>query len=494
LTGDIHAVSAAHNLVAAAIEARMFHESTQTTTQLFDRLCPEKNGQRAFVPIMLRRCVRLGISKTDPGHLTEEERDSFVRLNIDPSTIMWNRVVDMNDRFLRKVTIGQSPTEKGRTRETRFDITVASEIMAVLALSTDLADMKERFGKMVIGLDTAGKAVTVDDLGVTGACTALMKDAIKPTLMQTLEGTPVLVHAGPFANIAHGNSSIIADQVALKLVGEQGIVLTEAGFGADIGMEKFFDIKCRASGLTPNAVVLVCTVRALKMHGGGPKVTPGVPLAREYCEEDLLLLDLGLAHLGKQIENCKVFGVPVVVAVNRFATDSEAELACVRNQALQYGAFDAVVADHWEKGGLGAVDLASATLKACNSPSNFSFLYPLNQSLENKIRTIAQRIYGADDIECSEEVLQRLATFQDQGYGSLPICMAKTHLSLSCDVTKKGVPTGFTVPVFDVGLSAGAGFVYPLAGTISTMPGLPTRPGFYNVDVDVETGVITGLY
>merc|ERR1719510_2399249 len=286
--------------------------------------------------------------------LSTDEIRKFAFLDIDPSTITWQRVLDTNDRYLRKITVGQSPTEKGLTRETQFDITVASEIMAVLALTTSLADMRDRLGKMVVASSRSGDPVTSEDLGVAGALTVLMKDAIRPNLMQTLEGTPVFVHAGPFANIAHGNSSILADKISLKLVGENGFVVTEAGFGADIGMEKFFDIKCRSSGLTPNAVVLVATVRALKMHGGGPKVVAGTPLKSEYLNENLDLVEKGFCNLRKQIENANLFGIPVVVAVNKFHTDTQAELEMVCNLAKQNGAFDAVICTHWANGGPGA--------------------------------------------------------------------------------------------------------------------------------------------
>ena len=318
LTGDIHAVTAANNLVAAAIDARMFHEGTQSDAALFERLCPVKNGRRGFSEVMVRRLERLGIEKRDPEALTEEERARFVRLDIDPETITVNRVLDTNDRFLRKVTIGQAETEKGRSRETGFDIAVASEIMAILALCTSLGDMKTRFGRMVVASDKRGGIVTADDLGVTGALLVLMKDAIKPNIMQTLEGGPVFVHAGPFANIAHGNSSILADKIALGLVGEDGVVVTEAGFGADIGFEKFCGIKCRVSGEVPRVVVLVATVRALKMHGGGAEVIAGQPLPEEYVKEDMALLEKGVGNLEKHVRNCIKFGVRVVVAVNQF--------------------------------------------------------------------------------------------------------------------------------------------------------------------------------
>ncbi|XP_063235679.1 C-1-tetrahydrofolate synthase, cytoplasmic isoform X2 [Bacillus rossius redtenbacheri] len=319
LTGDIHAVTAANNLLAAQLDARVFHEATQGDEALYNRLVPKVKGRRSFSKIQLRRLERLGIKKTDPESLSPEEKKSFARLDIDPNTITWVRVLDTNDRFLRKITVGQSPTEKGHSRETGFHMSVASEIMAILALATDLKDLKERLGKMVVGLDRSGKPVTADDLGATGAMAILMKDAIEPTLMQTLEGTPVMVHAGPFANIAHGASSVVADRIALKLVGPEGYVVTEAGFGSDIGMEKFFNIKCRNSGLQPNAVVLVSSVRALKMHGGGPTVTPGIPLKNVYVEENLELLKQGLPNLQKHISNGLKYGLPVVVAVNTFS-------------------------------------------------------------------------------------------------------------------------------------------------------------------------------
>ncbi|CAB0010275.1 unnamed protein product [Nesidiocoris tenuis] len=364
LTGDIHAVTAANNLLAAQLEARMYHESTQSDESLYKRLVPRLKGVRKFSASQLRRLQRLKIETTNPDELSEKEIHRFVRLGIVPSTITWNRVLDVNDRFLRKITIGESPTESGHERETSFSISVASEIMAILALSSDMADMKDRFSRIVVGQDKKGRLVTADDLGVTGAMAVLMKDAIQPTLMQSLEGTPVLVHAGPFANIAHGCSSIIADQIALKLVGEEGFAVTEAGFGSDIGLEKFCSIKCRASGLKPDVAVLVTTIRALKMHGGGPPVKSGSPLAKEYVE----------------------------------------------------------------------------------------------------------------------------------GYGNLPICMSKTALSLSGDPKLKGVPTDFSLRITDAYLSAGAGYIVAMAGEISKMPGLPTRPCIYDIDLDPETGLIHGLF
>ncbi|XP_060061312.1 monofunctional C1-tetrahydrofolate synthase, mitochondrial isoform X2 [Erinaceus europaeus] len=443
LTGDIHAITAANNLLAAAIDTRIFHENTQTDKALYNRLVPLVNGVREFSEIQLARLKKLGINKTDPSALTEEEIRRFSRLDIDPSTITWQRVLDTNDRFLRKMTIGQASTEKGYSREAQFDIAVASEIMAVLALTDSLQDMKTRLGRMVVASDKHGQPVTAEDLGVTGALTVLMKDAIKPNLMQTLEGTPVFVHAGPFANIAHGNSSVLADKIALKLVGEEGFVVTEAGFGADIGMEKFFNIKCRASGLVPNVVVLVATVRALKMHGGGPSVTAGVPLKKEYTEENIPLVADGCCNLQKQIQIAQLFGVPVVVALNVFKTDTRAEIDLVCELAKRAGAFDAVPCYHWSMGGKGSVDLAWAVREAANKRSRFQFLYDVELPIVEKIRTIAQTVYGAKDIELSPEAQIKIDRYTQQ---------------------------------------------------MSTMPGLPTRPCFYDIDLDTETEQIKGLF
>ncbi|XP_053448099.1 monofunctional C1-tetrahydrofolate synthase, mitochondrial [Nycticebus coucang] len=494
LTGDIHAITAANNLLAAAIDTRILHENTQTDKALYNRLVPLVNGVRKFSEIQLARLKKLGINKTDPSTLTEEEMSRFARLNIDPSTITWQRVVDTNDRFLRKITIGQASTEKGYSRQAQFDIAVASEIMAVLALTDSLTDMKVRLGRMVVASDKSGQPVTAEDLGVTGALTVLMKDAIKPTLMQTLEGTPVFVHAGPFANIAHGNSSVLADKIALKLVGEEGFVVTEAGFGADIGMEKFFNIKCRASGLVPNVVVLVATVRALKMHGGGPSVTPGVPLKKEYTEENIQLVADGCCNLQKQIQIAQLFGVPVVVAVNVFKTDTRAEIDLVCELAKRAGAFDAVPCYHWSVGGKGSLDLARAVREAASQQSRFQFLYDVQLPIVEKIRTIAQTVYGAKDIELSPMAQSKIDRYTQQGFGNLPICMAKTHLSLSHLPDKKGVPKDFVLPISDVRASIGAGFIYPLVGMMSTMPGLPTRPCFYDIDLDTETEQVKGLF
>ncbi|XP_034382908.1 monofunctional C1-tetrahydrofolate synthase, mitochondrial isoform X1 [Cyclopterus lumpus] len=495
LTGDIHAITAANNLVAAAIDARMLHEATQSDKALFNRLVPSVNGVRRFSPIQISRLHRLGINKIDPASLTPQDVSTFVRLDLDPSKITWQRVVDTNDRFLRKITVGQASTEKGQMRETGFDIAVASEIMAILALADSLEDMRTRLARMVVGTSRSGQPVTAEDLGVSGALVVLMKDAIKPTLMQTLEGTPVFVHAGPFANIAHGNSSVLADKLALKLVGRDGFVVTEAGFGADIGMEKFFNIKCRTSGLRPDVVVLVATVRALKMHGGGSNVSAGAPLPREYIDENLSLVAGGCqSNLRKQIQIAHLFGVPVVVALNVFKTDTQAEIELVCQMAKESGASDAVPCHHWAQGGRGSLDLARAVNEAASRPSNFQFLYNIEMPIVEKIRTIATKVYGADDIELSPEAVAKIDYYNQQGYGSLPICMAKTHLSLSHMPDKKGVPTGFVLPIRDVRASIGAGFIYPLVGTMSTMPGLPTRPCFYDIDLDPVTEEITGLF
>ncbi|UCF09301.1 MAG: formate--tetrahydrofolate ligase [Candidatus Bipolaricaulota bacterium] len=459
LTGDIHAISVAHNLVAAALDTRLFHESRQTDEQLAKR----------------------GVG----------------RLDIDPETITWRRVVDVCDRALREIRIGfNDDTHKDGSaspvfpRDTGFDITVASEIMAILALATSLKDMRERFGRMVVGLNRSGDPVNVEQLGVAGAVAVLMRDALMPTLMQTLEGQAAFVHAGPFANIAHGNSSIIADKIAVKLA---DYVVTESGFGADIGMEKFFDIKCRTSGLIPHAVVLVATVRALKMHGGGPTVRPGIPLDAAYTEENLPLLEKGLCNLGVHIRNALRFGIPVVVAVNAFSGDTDAELKMIRDYAVGEGAEDSVVTTHWADGGRGAAKLAEAVVAACEKPSSFEFLYPLEWSIKEKIEKIARDIYGAEGVSYEPLAEQQIASYERAGFGNLPICMAKTHLSLSHDPALKGAPTGFTVPVREERASVGAGFIYPLIGTMSTMPGLATHPAFMEIDLDDE-GNITGLF
>ncbi|KEG12880.1 C-1-tetrahydrofolate synthase [Trypanosoma grayi] len=483
-TGDIHAITAANNLLAAAIDTRIFHERSQGDEALYRRLTGELKN---FTPIMRKRLDKLGIHKEHPNDLTPEERSRFARLNIDPDTISWKRVMDVNDRMLRQITIGQGKEEKGFTRTTGFDISVASELMAILALANDLSDMRARIGDIVVAKSLSGESITAEDIGCAGAMTVLMRDTIEPTLMQTLEGTPVFVHAGPFGNIAHGNSSIIADRIGLKLVGNDGFVLTEAGFGADMGCEKFFNIKCRTSGLKPDAAVLVATVRALKFHGGVEPSKAGI--------ENVEALRQGCSNLLRHVTNVRKFGVPVVVAINQFSTDTPAELDLVKDLARREGgAFDVVVTNHWAKGGAGAIPLAEAVIRATQTVKvEFRTLYPNTDSLKLKIEKICKEIYGAGGVEYLNDTSEKLEDFERRGYGLFPICMAKTQYSFSHDPTLKGAPTGFTVPIRDVRVNCGAKFVFPLLGDISTMPGLPTRPAFFNIDIDGETGVVTGL-
>lgn len=458
LTGDIHAITAAHNLVSAAIDARWFHEDRMTDAQL----------------------AKVGLE----------------RLDIDPYALTWNRVLDVNDRALRNIIVGLGPELDGRPRQTGFDITVASEIMAILALvngddyKSALQDLRRRASRVVVGANKSGKPITLEDLQVAGAVTVLMKDALHPNLLQTLEGQPAFVHAGPFANIAHGNSSILADRLALKL---GDYVITESGFGADIGMEKFLDIKCRYSGLTPNCIVLVATIRALKMHGGGPRVIPGRPLNEEYTNENLDLLAAGLANMEAHIRNAKEFGVPVVVAINKFTTDTAAEVELVREAAIAAGAETAVMTDHWTNGGDGAIELAEAVVAACEKPSNFQFLYPLDLPIKDKIEIIAKKIYSAGEVVYESLADKQIKSYEANGFGDLPICMAKTHLSISHDPALKNAPSGYTLSVREVRASVGAGFIYPLLGEMRTMPGLGTRPAYMAVDID-EDGRVVGLF
>ena len=440
LTGDVHAIGAAHNLAGAFLDNSLHHKNP---------------------------------------------------LGIDPHGILWPRVVDISDRALRHVVIGLGGREDGVPRETEFVITVGSEVMAVLALATDLFDLRARLGRMVLATRTDGTAVTAEDLGVAGSMTVLLRDAIKPNLLQTLEGGPAFVHAGPFANIAHGNNSIIADRLALAT---NEIVCTEAGFGADMGAEKFFDIKCRASGLAPDAAVVVATVRALKMHGGVGKIVAGKPLDPALLEENVDAVRIGAQNLAKQIENVSLYGVPPVVAINSFPTDTPGEVEAIREVALAAGARDAVVATHFVDGGKGAAALAEAVWAACEAgDTDFRLLYPDDMPLAEKIEMIATKVYGADGVEFLPAARKSLAQYEQLGYGRLPICMAKTQYSLSHDANLKNRPTGFTVPIREVRLSAGAGFVTPLCGEMRTMPGLPSRPGGEKIDIDAE-GNIVGLF
>jgi len=452
LTGDIHAVAAAHNLCAAALDARMYHEGRWSD---------------AFF-----------------------EKQGMTKLDIDPYQVLWRRVVDMNDRPLRDVVLGIGGVDNGPLRQSGFDIAVASEVMAILALAKDLKDLRERMGRIVLAIDKKGKAVTTEDLGVAGAMTILLKDAIKPNILQTLEEQLAFVHAGPFANIAHGNSSVIADLIATK-IGDY--VVTESGFGADMGFEKFVDIKCRTSGIFPDAVVLVATVRALKMHGGGPKVSPGKPLGKAYVEEDVELVRKGLPNLLAHLGIVRKFGVPAVVAINAFPTDTEAEWNVIKEAALKAGAVDAVVTRNWAEGGDGAVGLAEAVVRAAELPSRVEPFYPLELSIKEKIERIAREVYGAEHVAYSAEADKAIDKFGELGFGRLPICMAKTQYSLSHDPALKGAPKGFIFPINDVRVAAGAGFIYPLSGEINTMPGLSSKPGYMGMDIDVETGRIIGL-
>lgn len=452
LTGDIHAISAAHNLIAAALDARLYHEAIRTDAGL----------------------EKIGLS----------------RLDIDPYSITWQRVVDINDRALRNVIIGLGPKGDGIERQTGFDISVASELMAILALTTGLRDLRDRIGRMVLAQSRSKQPITAEDMQVAGAATVLMRDTIMPTLLQTLEGQAAFVHAGPFANIAHGNSSVVADQIALRL---GDYIVTESGFGADIGMEKFFNIKCRVSGLKPDCVVLVATVRALKMHGGGPKVTPGKSLDPVYKSENLELVRAGAENLVAHIEIAQKFGVPVVVAINRFSEDTDAELNLIRDIALEAGAVDAVPTAHWAEGGTGALALAEAVEKACDMDSNFQFLYDVDQPIKDKIEIIAREVYGASGVTYEAAAEKQIKSYEKNGYGNLPICMAKTHLSISHDPSLKGRPKNFVVPVREVRASIGAGFIYPLLGEMRTMPGLGSKPAYMNVDID-EDGRVVGLF
>jgi formyltetrahydrofolate synthetase len=499
LTGDIHAVGAAHNLLAAAIDNRLAKEARWSTSYLTKALCPDDE----YTPSMRKRLAKLGIKSERPSDLSDEDKERMFRLNIDPYSIQWRRVVDVSDAALRNIIIGLGDKNDGPTRQAGYDITVASEIMAALALCSDLKDLRERMGRIIIGTNNPGalrskrpvEPITAEDLNVAGAMTVLLKEAIMPNLMQTLMGSPAFVHCGPFANIAQGNSSIMADKIALRLVGPDGYVVTESGFGADCGMEKFMNIKCRVSGLIPNCVIIVATVRALKMHGGGPKVVAGRPLDTAYTEENIPLLEAGLMNMIQHIENARKFGVPVVVAVNRFTSDTDKEIEVVKKAAEEAGAEGAFLSDVWAKGGEGGVELAEAVVSACekSDPKKFKFLYPDEMSIKEKIETIATEIYRAGSVTYTPEAEARIKLFTDMGLSHLPLCMAKTHLSFTHDWNIKGAPRDWTLPITDVRASVGAGFIFPLCGTMRTMPGLPTRPVFTDIDIDPKTGKVLGL-
>jgi formate--tetrahydrofolate ligase len=437
LTGDFHAVTAAHNLLAAMVDNHLFQGN---------------------------------------------------ELGLDLDNITWRRVLDVNDRALRNIVVGMGPKADGVTRQSGFDITAASEVMAVLALATSLADMRARLGRIVVGYTRAGEAVTAEQLNAAGSMAVMMREAIKPNLLQTLEHTPVIVHAGPFGNIATGNSSVVGD-----LVGIHGgdYLITEAGFGADMGAERFFNIKCRASGLAPDAAVLVATVRALKAHSGKYRVVAGKPLPAEILTENADDVFAGGANLRKQIENVTVHGVSPVVAINAFPGDHPAEHAAIAAIAEEVGARVAVCS-HFSDGGAGATELAEAVVDACVQPSNFRYLYPEDATLREKIETIATTMYGAGSVDYSPAANRQLDNYERIGFGGLPVCVAKTHLSISADPSLPGAPTGHVFPVREVRANAGAGFVYPICGEMRTMPGLGTHPAASVIDLDAD-GEVVGL-
>lgn len=439
-TGDIHAVALAHNLLAAMIDASLLHQNP---------------------------------------------------LGMDPHSIHWPRVMDVNDRVLRQIVVGLGGRANGIPRETGFDVAVASEVMAVLALTTGVRDLRRRLGRMVVGYDTAGQPVTAEDIRGAGAMAAILKEAVKPNLVQTLEGQPCLVHAGPFANIAHGQSSVLADRMALKLA---DYVVTESGFGADLGMQKFMDIKCRQAGLRPHCVVVTATVRALKMHGGVGRIVPGRPLPEEMRRENTAAVEAGGRNLAHMIKITRSYGVPVVVAINRFAGDTDAEIETVQRIAVAAGARAACPSTAHPEGGAGAVDLARAVDAACaDNDADFRLLYPDDLSIREKIEIMATKIYNAAAVDYAPAAARKIEQYEALGWGRLPICMAKTHLSISHDPARKNVPAGYVFPIRDIRASVGAGFLYPLAGAMMTMPGLPSRPAAHRIDVDGE-GRVTGLF
>ena len=437
LTGDMHAVTAAHNLLSAAIDNHFYQGN---------------------------------------------------RLGLDQHNVTWRRVLDVNDRALRNVIVGLGGRGDGVPRQTGFDITAASEVMAALALTTSLQDLRERLGRVVVGYDNDGAPVTAEALQMAGSMTVMLREAVKPNLLQTLENTPVLVHAGPFGNIATGNSSVVADLIGIR-AGDY--LVTEAGFGADMGAERFFNLKCRTSGLSPDAAVVVATVRALKLHSGKYRVVAGKPLPPEMLQESPDDVLAGAANLRKQIENIQLHGVSPVVAINAFPDDHASEHEAIRQVAESMGV-RAAVCTHFADGGRGATELAEAVAEAADEPTDFRFLYPEQASLKEKIETVATRVYGAQDVEYSAQALRQLETYERAGFGGLPICIAKTHLSISHDPKLKGAPTGWTLPVREVRASVGAGFVYPICGDMRTMPGLGSTPAAAGIDID-DDGEIVGL-
>jgi formate--tetrahydrofolate ligase len=437
LTGDMHAVTAAHNMLAAILDSHLYHGNS---------------------------------------------------LGLDTNNITWRRVLDVNDRALRNVVVGLGGAEDGVARQTGFDITAASEVMAVLALSTSIQDMRRRLGRIVVGYTRGGEPVTAEQLRGAGAMAVIMRDALKPNLVQTLEHTPVLVHAGPFGNIAHGNSSVVADLIGIH-AGD--FLITEAGFGADMGAERFFNIKCRTSGLVPDAAVVVATVRALKVHSGRYRVLAGKPLPTELLAENPDDVAAGGANLAKQIANVRLHGVTPVVAINAFPEDFASEHAVIAELAASLGV-RAVVSTPYSEGGAGAAELAEAVVEAAEQESSFHFLYPETASLREKIEAVATKMYGADGVDYSATAAKQLDVYERNGFGTLPVCIAKTHLSMSCDPARKGAPTGWRLPVREVRASVGAGFVYPICGDMRTMPGLGTDPAAFHIDLD-DVGEVVGL-
>lgn len=450
LTGDIHAITAAHDLASTAIDSRLYHEE------------------------------RLGDEFT--------AKTGLPRLNFDKDRIIWKRVIDHNDRALRHVTVGLGGGVNGIERRDGFEITAASELMAILALANDLHDMRQRIGKIILGYNSEGGVITAEDLEVAGAMTVLLKEAIHPNLMQTIENMPVLIHAGPFANIAHGNSSVIADRVALPLA---DYVITEAGFGSDMGMEKFFNIKYRQSGIAPSCIVLVATVRSLKSNSGKYNIKPGQPIPKEISESNVELLEIGAANLAWHIQNAKSYGMPVIVAINRFPHDSDEELAFLQQYALHHGAFACEVSEVFTKGGKGAEKLARHVVNACEQKSEIKLPYQSDDKLMVKIEKIAKK-YGAKKINLSEQAKKDIQDIENLQLDHLPLCVAKTPMSISADPALKNVPIDFDIDISHLAISAGAGFIRVYAGNIMTMPGLGTNPAYRQIDID-ENGQVVGL-